>query len=333
MKIGIFSFAHMHAESYVRCVTALPDVELLGIADDDAARGAEFARRHATRFYPSYEALLADRPDGVIICAENARHRRLTELAAAAGAHVLCEKPLATTLADGQAMLAACERAGVILMTAFPMRFNAPVREVKALLDKGGLGQVYACNTTNQGTMPGRSRPWFVDRELAGGGAMMDHTVHVADLLRWYLQSEVVEVYAQGNRIIHADTVTVDTGGLILMTFANGVFASLDCSWSRPLVHQTWGGVTLELVGEQGVITVDAFRQNITAHGDHVGKAQLLFWGSDADMAMVAEFVAAIREGRRPAVTGYDGYKALEITLAAYRSAATGQPVRLPLTS
>ena len=164
MKIGIFSFAHMHAESYVRCVAGLPDVELLGIADDDAARGAEFAGRHGTRFYPSYAALLADRPDGVMICAENARHRALTELAAAAGAHVLCEKPLATTIADGQAMLDACQRAGVILMTAFPVRFNAPIREVKALLDKGGLGQVYACNTTNQGTMPGRSRPWFVDR-------------------------------------------------------------------------------------------------------------------------------------------------------------------------
>lgn len=331
MKIGIFSFAHMHAESYVRCVAALPGVELLGIADDDAERGAAFARSHSARFYPSYAALLADRPDGVVICAENARHRPLTELAAAAGAHVLCEKPLATTIADGQAMLDACQRAGVILMTAFPMRFNAPVREAKALLDKGGLGQVYAANTTNQGTMPGRSRPWFVDKALAGGGAMMDHTVHVADLLRWFLGQEVVEVYAQGNRIIHAGAVAVDTGGLLLMTFADGTFASLDCSWSRPLVGQTWGGVTLDLIGERGVVKVDAFRQNLIAHGEHVGKAQNLFWGSDADAAMVAEFVAAIREGRQPLVTGYDGYKALEIALAGYRSAECGQPVRLPL--
>ncbi len=331
MKIGIFSFAHMHAESYVRCLAALPGVELIGIADDESARGSEFAQRHSTRFYPSYEALLADEPDGVVLCTENARHRALTELAAAAGAHVLCEKPLATTVVDGQAMLDACNRAGVILMTAFPMRFSAPVMEVKALLDKGGLGQIHACNTTNQGTMPGRSRPWFVDKELAGGGAMIDHTVHVADLLRWYLGSEAVEVYAQGNRIIHADTVAVDTGGLILMTFANGVFASLDCSWSRPLVSQTWGGVWLELIGQAGVLTVDAFKQNITAHGDHAGKAQNLFWGSDADGAMVAEFVAAIREGRQPRVTGYDGYKAMEIALAAYRSVETGQPVRLPL--
>jgi predicted dehydrogenase len=333
MKIGIFSFAHMHAESYVRCVTALPGVNLLGIADDDATRGAEFARRHATRFYPTYEALLADRPDGVIICAENARHRMLAELAAAAGVHVMCEKPLATTIADGQAMLDACGRAGVLLMTAFPMRFNAPIREVKALLDKGGLGRIYACNTTNQGTMPGGSRPWFIDKVLAGGGAMMDHTVHVADLLRWFLGSEVVEVYAQGNRIIHADTVAVDTGGLLLMTFADGTFASLDCSWSRPQVSQTWGGVTLELVGQVGVVSVDAFRQNVIAHGQHVGKAQNLFWGSDADAAMVAEFVAAIREGRSPSVTGFDGYKAMEIALAGYRSAEAGQPVRLPLSA
>jgi predicted dehydrogenase len=333
MKIGIFSFAHMHAESYVRCVAALPGVELLGIADDDAARGSEFARRHATRFYATYEALLADKPDGVMICAENARHRALTELAAAAGVHVLCEKPLATTIADGQAMIDACQRAGVILMTAFPVRFCAPISEVKALLDKGGLGQVYACNTTNQGTMPGGSRPWFIDKALAGGGAMIDHTVHVADLLRWFLGSEVVEVYAQGNRIIHADTVAVDTGGLLLMTFANGTFASLDCSWSRPALSQTWGGVTLELVGQAGVISVDAFRQNVIAHGEHVGKAQNLFWGSDSDGAMVDEFIAAIREGRQPAVTGYDGYKAMEIALAAYRSVETGQPVRLPLSA
>jgi predicted dehydrogenase len=333
MKIGIFSFAHMHAESYVRCVAARSDVELLGIADDDADRGAEFARRHATRFYPTYQALLADKPDGVLICSENARHRALAELAAAAGVHVMCEKPLATTIADGQAMLDACQRAGVILMTAFPMRFSAPVMEIKALLDKGGLGQVYACNTTNQGTMPGGSRPWFIDKALAGGGAMIDHTVHVADLLRWYLGSEVVEVYAQGNRIIHADAVLVDTGGLLLMTFASGTFASLDCSWSRPQVSQTWGGVWLELVGQAGIVSVDAFRQNVIAHGEHVGKAQNLFWGSDSDGAMVDEFLAAIRERRQPAVTGYDGYKAMEIALAAYRSVDTGQPVRLPLSA
>jgi predicted dehydrogenase len=155
------------------------------------ARGEACAARHGVRLFSSYEELLAKQPEGVIVCSENARHRGLVELAAAAGVHVMCEKPLAITPEDAQAMVAACREAGVILMTAFPMRFSPVMLEVKALLDRNGLGRVYAVNSTNNGQMPARHRAWFVDRNLAGGGAGMDHIVHLADLLRWYLRSEV----------------------------------------------------------------------------------------------------------------------------------------------
>jgi predicted dehydrogenase len=155
----------------------------------------------------------------------------------------------------------------------------------------------------------------------------MDHTVHLADVLRWYLGSEVVEVYAQTNRIMHADTVAVETGGLLMLTFANGVFATIDCSWSRPPGYPTWGGLALELVTERGALTVDAFRQNLTVYRG--GRAAWDFWGSDANQAMVEEFVAAVREGRPPAVSGLDGLRALEVVLAGYESARTGQPVRI----
>ena len=160
----------------------------------------------------------------------------------------------------------------------------------------------------------------------------MDHTVHVADILRWYLGCEVVEVYAQTNRIFHRDTVDVETGGLIMLTFEDGTFASLDCSWSRPVYYPTWGGLTMELIGERGIVDIDAFRQNLTAYGHPEQHTAWSFWGSDMNQAMVEEFVAAIGESRPASVTGYDGYRALEIALAAYRSAETGQPVRLPLT-
>ncbi|HSN75346.1 MAG TPA: Gfo/Idh/MocA family oxidoreductase [Anaerolineae bacterium] len=331
MKIGILSFAHLHAESYAHNLKVMQGVELLGIADEDAARGAHYARAYATRFYPTYDALLADRPDGVIVCSENARHRSLVELAAQAGVHVMCEKPLATTLADGQAMLAACQQAGVILMTAFPMRFSAPVLEIKNLLASGELGRVLACSATNQGQNPKRYRTWFVDQELAGGGSVFDHTVHLADLLRWYLSSEVVEVYAQTNRIIHRAEVEVETGGLLLLTFADGTFASIDCSWTRPLNYPTWGGLTFELMCERGVASVDAFSQNLVAYSNNSQPASWIAWGSDADQAMIGDFLSAIAERRAPRVTGYDGYKAMEVALAAYRSAELGQPVALPL--
>ena len=331
MKIGIMSFAHLHAEAYVHNIRSIPGVEFIGFADDDQERGRHFARLLDARLFPSFETLLSEAPDGVIVCSENNQHRSLVELAARAGVHVLSEKPLATNLADARAMIDACDRTGVILMTAFPMRFSAPLLEVKANLDTGGLGTVYSFNTTNQGQMPIAHREWFVDKELAGGGAVMDHTVHLADILRWFLRTEVAEVYAVTNHIMHRETVDVETGGLLMLTFADGTFASIDCSWSKPLNYPTWGGLTMELISERGLTVVDAFSQNLNVYGQSQNKNWWAYWGSDANQGMVEEFVAAIRDQRTPAVTGEDGYKALEVALAAYRSAEMGQPVRLPL--
>jgi predicted dehydrogenase len=329
MKIGIMSVAHHHAISYAAGLRAIPGLEMIGIADEDTARGRAFADRFGVRLFPSYEALLAERPAGVLVCSENARHRPLVELAARSGVHVMCEKPLATSVEDAQAMVDACERAGVILMTAFPMRFSAPLLEIKSMLNRDGLGRIYAVNGTNQGQVPSGHGTWFVDKTLAGGGSAMDHIVHLVDVLRWYLRSEVIEVYAQFNRIIGSDQVDVETGGLVLLTFANGTFATVDCSWSRPPGYPTWGGLTLELVGERGVVGADAFRQNLLTYGPEEGLASWLFWGSDADKAMTEEFLAAIRERRAPMVTGYDGLRAVEVVMAAYRSASLNQPVRL----
>jgi predicted dehydrogenase len=330
LRIGILSVAHLHADSYVENLRRSPGVTLIGLADDDQNRADQFAAAHGTRAFESIDALLAEKPDGVIVCSENARHAPLVLAAAEAGAHVLCEKPLATTLDHAQAMIAACARAGVNLMTAFPMRFNAPVLEVKALIDAGGLGHVYGCNTANQGECPKHHRAWFVDPALAGGGAVMDHTVHLVDLLRWLLKNEVVEVYARTNHILYADQAPdVETGGLLMLTFANGTFASIDCSWSKPPYYPTWGGLAMDLVAEKGYVQVDGFKQHMPVYSHDIGRAQWAFWGSDSDQAMVDEFAASIRERRPPSVTGEDGLKALQVVLAAYESAETGEPVPL----
>ncbi len=331
IKLGIVSFAHLHAEAYIHNVRAIPGVEFIGFCDDDTQRGQHFARQFGARLLPSYEAMLNEQPDGVIICSENNKHRPLTEQAAQAGVHILSEKPLATTLPDARAMINACTEAGVILMTAFPMRFSAPLLELKATLKAGSLGRIHSFNTTNQGQMPIAHRQWFVDKELAGGGAMMDHTVHLADILRWLLQTEASEVYAVNNHILHKDTVNVETGGMVMLTFPDGTFASIDCSWSKPLNYPTWGGLTMELISERGLTVVDAFSQNLTVYQQSSHSHRWAYWGSDANQAMIEEFVAAIREGRPPAVTGEDGYRAVEVAMAAYRSAETGHPVKLPL--
>jgi predicted dehydrogenase len=329
MKIGILSFAHHHAEAYIANLRAIPGVVVCGVADQDPQRGQHFAQAYGAPFFNAYEKLLESKPDGVIICSENANHRPLVEMAAAMGVNVLCEKPLASTLADARAIVDACTQAGVLLMTAFPMRFSAPLLEIKARLDSGELGQVYCFNAANQGELPTKHRGWFIDPELAGGGAIMDHTVHLVDIMRWYLGSEASEVYAQANRIFHAGDVEVETGGLEMITFENGVFAAIDASWSRPPYWPTWGGLTFEMVTERGAVLVDGFKQNLTVYSHTNQRPVWQYWGSDMNQAMIAEFVEAIRASRQPCVTGLDGLRAIEVTLAAYESVRSGQPVKV----
>jgi predicted dehydrogenase len=334
IKIGMLSFAHMHAYSYAGCLGQMADVELVGIADDDPARGEEMANgcrlsaRFGTRFFPNAEALLDEKLDGVIICAENAKHRPLTELAAPRTPHILCEKPIATTLADAQAMIDVCAAHGAKLQIAFPVRFSPPVQRLKALLDEGTLGRIYSVKTTNHGRMPGG---WFVDRALAGGGAVMDHTVHVIDLLRWFWDTEVTEVYAEvGYSLLHPD-LGIDDAGLLSFKLDGGAYGTLDTSWSRPRSYPTWGDVKLEVLGERGIARLDAFSQNLALYSDQTGKGQWVHWGSNIDLGLIRDFVDMIATGREPFITGYDGLKALEVALAAYRSAERGEPVSLPL--
>jgi predicted dehydrogenase len=329
IKIGILSFAHHHGEAYISNLRRMEGVELIGVADDDPMRGQTIAAHNQARYFHSYEDLFGAKPDGVIICTENNRHRPLVEMAASHGVHVLCEKPIATTLEDARAIVDVIDKAGVLLMTAFPLRFSAPLLEIKARLDQGDFGEIYCFNGTNQGELPTKYRAWFVDQELAGGGAIMDHTVHLVDIMRWFTGSEVETMYARSNKIFHAEEVDVETGALEMLTFENGVFGTIDASWSRPQYWPTWGGLTFEMVTQRGTVVVDAFRQNLNIYRHEWQRTNWAYWGSDSNHAMVSEFVTAIRENRPPRVTGVDGLRAVEATLAAYESDRTGQTVQV----
>lgn len=329
VRLGILSLAHLHADGYLTILARMPDVELVGLWDEDPDRAAGAAAAHGTRWFTTEAALLVEDLDGVIVCSVNTEHRRLTELAAAGGVHVLCEKPLATRLEDARAMVDACATADVHLMTAFPMRFSPVIAALAASVRKGRIGEVACLEGVNTGEMPDVHRAWFIDPVLAGGGALMDHVVHLADLYRWLLGSEVVEVHAVANRILQERHAGVETGGLVSLRFANGVFATIDCSWSKPRSYPTWGGLSLEVVGTDGVIAADAFRQHLTLYGRREEGIDWPFWGSDPNVGMLAEFVAAIRDDREPTVSGLDGLRALEIVDAAYRSVEAGEPIRI----
>jgi predicted dehydrogenase len=210
------------------------------------------------------------------------------------------------------------------------MRFDASIGAVKAAVDRGELGTLQAVNGINHSEIPSGHRAWFADPDLAGGGAVMDHTVHLTDLLRWITGSEVTEVYAEVGNPFHPHDVAVDTAGLVTVTMSNGAFASIDCSWSRPVTYPRWGHLKMDLIGERGALTVDAFAQAMTGFASTLPRNPTwIGWGADPNQAMMQEFVDAIREGRPPSVSWNDGMEALRVALACYESAASGRPVAL----
>ncbi len=324
VKIGIMSMAHMHAYSYADAVRSMPNAELAGIADHDTDRAIQTATTFETTAFARYADLLRTDIDAVIIGSENVRHRELCEMAADAGKHVLCEKPLATSVEDGLAMIAACRKRQVQLMTAFPCRFSPAMGRLRTTVIDGAAGSILAIRGTNRGRCP---FGWFVQTELSGGGAVIDHTVHVTDLMRWLTGSEVVEVYAEiSNRMFGQD---FDDTGFLNLRFANGVFASLDTSWSRPKSFPTWGDVTMAVVCDRGTLTLDMFAQNLVLYSDKSGATSWSHWGDNIDRLMLEAFVSAIADGQPVPITGEDGLRAAEVALAAYRSAETGEPVVL----
>src|SRR5690625_1483751 len=215
-----------------------------------------------------------------------------------------------------------CKEHNVILQTAFPVRFNSSIVRVKNVIDEGKLGRILAVKGTNPGKNPGG---WFLDPSQSGGGAVIDHTVHVVDVMRWIMKSEVSEVYAEIDNLFANGPV--DDCGILTMEFDNGVFATLDCSWSRNETYPTWGDVTIEFIGTEGTIAVDAFKQKINVYSE--AGLEWDFWGDDMDEGLVRDFIQSIRENREPSITGEDGLKAVQVALAAYESSENNAPVKV----
>lgn len=325
LRIGMISFAHMgHANSYAAGLQAIECVEITGVYDDDPQRGQKAAERFNTTFYPDYKQLLGQ-VDGVVISSENSKHYRLAIEAAEANKHILVEKPITTDGAEARELIDLCAKKGLVLQTAFPVRLNESVKKVKRQIDSGDIGDIVAIAATNHGKMPGG---WFVNYALSGGGAVLDHTVHVVDLMRWYLQSEVKEVYSEADTLLHE--IPVDDCGLLSMVFDNGVIATLDTSWSRPESFSTWGNVTMRIIGTKGAIHLDAFAQagSLWENGS-AASHKYVNWGDKSNTALVEEFVASIRECRQSGITGMDGLRAAEVAWSAYESVKQGKTVQV----
>ncbi|MEZ5164094.1 MAG: Gfo/Idh/MocA family oxidoreductase [Fimbriimonadaceae bacterium] len=188
----------MHAHGFTAALKADDRAHIVGIWDDDAERGRAFAEKHGILFFDEADALFC-KIGAAVICSENMKHADHIEWAAKHNLHILCEKPIAPNREHWDRISAATEDLDRVKMTAFPCPFSPTFQSLNQKVRNEDLGRILAINGTNQGKCP---FGWFVDPAQSGGGAMIDHTVHVVDLMRRLLCCEPEQVQAQvGNKM------------------------------------------------------------------------------------------------------------------------------------
>src|SRR3990170_4609280 len=178
VNIAATSFGHFHGYSYARAVKELPNANLVAVSDDDAGRAKEAGQRYGVPHFLDYhDVLRRDDVDAVIITSENTKHAQMAIDAAEAGKDIICEKPMATTLADADRMMSAAQKAGITFQMCFVMRYHAVSRLIKDIVDSGQIGRIVALTGTNHlKYLEQLYTGFFIKPELSGGGSVMDHT-------------------------------------------------------------------------------------------------------------------------------------------------------------
>jgi predicted dehydrogenase len=309
---------------------AAPSAELVAVARRDRAAAEAFAGRHgARRAYSSIEALCDDpEVDAVYVATPVARHCADTRVAAARGKHVLCEKPMALNVAEGERMRDACSAADVKCMLCFYQRFNARHRQIKALLAEGAIGRVTAVRMNFSGRSPDRPGTWRQDPGQSGGGCYMDNASHCIDLLRFFFGG-VVAVSAFADTL--AARYPVEDTASSLLRLANGAHAVVTSYWSTDDPDEERKSL-LEILGTEGAIVStplhDKFSRGRLVVATHAGERTYRF-DESTHVAVLEEFAAALAAGRPPSITAEDGVTALRIVEAAYESSRSGRTVRI----
>lgn len=336
--VGSQFVSSIHAESLKRCHQA----EIFAVASPTEGHAARFAQtfgipHHLTDYRKMLEM---DEIDMIVIGAPNRLHCPITLDAAAAGKHVVCEKPLCMNLAEADRMIEACRKAGVKLMYAEELCFAPKYVRLKQLLDSGALGEPVLLKQSEKHDGPHAAHFW--DVEQAGGGVTMDMGCHAIAFFRWMLgRPKITSVYAQMGTHVHTDKTRGDDNAILILEFENGVTALAEESWTKPggmddraEVHGSKGVAYADLLHGNAIETYSAvgYDYAVEKAGTTTGWSFTIYeeaWNYGFPQEF-EHFVDCVRHDRQPLVTGEDGRAVLEAVFAAYASAGSGRKVTLP---
>lgn len=328
INLGILSLDHPHSRgNHIPALCYLEDkVKVAAIYDEKEETADPYIKRFNSKYYSSREELLADpQIDAVLVTSKNYRHAEDCIAAAQAGKDIFCDKPIAISVADGIRIREAVEKYGVLFITTFPVRFNPAVRELKERIDRGELGEITAVMATNHGCMYEPGAPeWVKDPKQNGGGCLIDHCVHVADIIRWITNQEFEDVKVLASHALHDDVGGEDLA-VLHGHLENGCIYQIDASWSRRGCDKMWGDVTFRVVGTKGSASLDIYNnQHMEVHSG--GEMRVLYpnnivrehgeifcdyWRyKEQGTPLVG---AGITDGLRTIELAYAGYDSIEI--------------------
>jgi 1,5-anhydro-D-fructose reductase (1,5-anhydro-D-mannitol-forming) len=329
---GLIGASTIAGEHMVNAIRAQAGHDVVAVASSNFERARVFSLQHSiVGAYDSVQAMLADpKVHAVYISTTNDLHHAHVLLAAAAGKHVLCEKPLALNVADALSMVAACREAGVVMATNHHLRNAATHRKIRELVQADAIGKPLYARVFHAVYLPAHLQGWRLDKPQAGGGVILDITVHDVDTLRFVLNAEPVEVSAMAQSTDMASH-GVEDGVMAVLRFDNGVLAQLHDAFT--VRHATTG---IEIHGERGsIIGRDVMTQQPvgdlvlrTAAGEEavpVAHENLYSHG-------VAAFCAAMQDAGEPTATAEDGVRSLAVALAVAQASRTGMTISIPAT-
>jgi UDP-N-acetyl-2-amino-2-deoxyglucuronate dehydrogenase len=339
----------MIAEFHTRAINEIENARVVAAWSRNQANGEKIAKLAGggCQIFDDLDALLV-RPeiDVVCVCTPSGAHRDPAVRAAQAGKHVVVEKPLEINLERCDAIIAACDRAGVRLCTIFPSRFTAANRRLKEAIEIGRFGKLTLGDTYVKWWRSQEyydSGGWRGTWQLDGGGALMNQAIHNVDLLYW-LMGDVAAITAMTATLAH-ERIEVEDTACAALRFRNGAIGVIEAATSaypgllkRTEIHGDRGSARVE----QDDITLWEFQEKVPSDNE-VFAAMAARTGFKAGASdprgithighrdQLVDFLEAIDQGREPAVDGREGRKSVEIVRAIYKSAATGTQVALPL--
>lgn len=342
IKVGIIGCGKIAQVRHIPEYLANPNAEICGFYDINLARAEELARKYGAKAYPTYEALLADPGiDAVSVCAANHVHAEISIAALKAGKHVLCEKPMAISLEECEAMVAAARESGKYLMIGQNQRLAKAHIKARELIAQGAIGKVLTFRTIfghggpeTWSIDPGKN-VWFFDKTKAAMGAMADLGIHKTDMIQYVLGSKIVKTQAVLTTLDKRDAtgglIGVDDNAICIYQMENGVIGTMTASWTYYAAEDN----TTVIYGTKGELRLyddpEYSVQQINADGTRIDYQidQIQTNDNQTASGVIDLFVKSLVDNTPPEISGESVLHAMKAVFASIESSATGRAVEV----